>query len=210
MKINSALLCLSALMSAPALAQEGKLLPRSLANLSPDDFASRVLVHDHASGDTVVLSTQRAHKGGQSLSGAFADDVHLRALMDRRSGAVTWQVWHSLTSYARDARVDHIAYRASQGSEKIAPSSLDHWEDTCSPGDASMICGFYMRVVFELPEAVVQEIAGSYVPNSRQPWPVRFSDETGKHIVGGLAPAEAAGLLKAVRARQGSTTLSVR
>jgi hypothetical protein len=82
----------------------------------------------------------------------------------------------------------------------------EHWYDDCpGPDEAPASCNKYARFIFEIPASVVKEIAQGYRPDSRDPWRLRFKDENGGSITGGLAPAEAAGLLQAVeRIRAGN------
>lgn len=186
------------LFAFPALAAADPALPRALARLSPDDFAGRTAVVDDPRAGAVVLTTAGAHRGGQPMTGAFADDVHLRAAIDRSTGQVTWQVWHDLINFPGKARVTAVEYRFAAAVQASSPAQVSTWQDVCQMADTNAPCHVYQRVVFELPEAAVREIAASWQAGSRRSWPLRFKAAAGKDIVGGLAPAEAAGLLRAV------------
>ncbi|CDO36954.1 MULTISPECIES: hypothetical protein [Novosphingobium] len=174
-------------------------LPTGLAQLTPDEVRERVEVHDDPATPHVVVSTREAWDRGRSIGGAHARDVHLRALVDRQSGAVRWQVWHELVHPGPAPRVVGVKYEAGG---QIAQADLlvtDQWKEDCPSVDAiHRECNRHTRLVFELPENVVSEIAEGYRPQSRSPWQLKFKAEDGKSIRGGLAPAEAAGLLHAV------------
>jgi len=202
--------CAALLLAAPALAGAAEQLPRGLARLSPDDFARSVAVADGPLVPHIVLSTQSGYKGGQSMSGAYADDVHLKALIDRQSGRVSWQVWHDLINFHGKGEVAAIDYLAAGAPRSSAPVKVERWQEMCSAGDTTAPCHPYMRVVFEVPETVVQEMAAAYRAGSREPWRLRFRDGKGRDMAGGVAPAEAVGLLRSVdewRARQGRSVL---
>lgn len=186
-----------ALCLAPqALAYDS--LPKALARLSPAEFAESVKIVDDPLEPAIVLSSQQGYKRARSLKGASAEDVHLRALIDRGTGKITWQVWHELAYVGGRKTVDSIHYLAGGAVRQTRPFHVDHWLDGCPPTDSPGQCSEAMRVGFELPEAAVREIAETYSPGSRSPWRLRFKDAGGRDVTGGLAPAEAAGMLHAV------------
>lgn len=186
--------------TAPAAAH-GR-LPGPLAAMSPSDFAAQVRVTEDPAQGALVFSTSEAYQRGRSITGAYADDVHLRALVDRRTGRTTWQVWHELAYVGARKAVSAVRYTSAGETRRSEPIHLDHWRDRCPPTDGVGLCNEGMRVAFELPEQAVREIAAAYRPGNRTPWPLHFQDENGRDVTGGLAPAEAAGLLQAVNARR--------
>lgn len=181
-------------------------LPRSLAKLTPADVVERIHVDDEALEPHIVVSTQKAWDRGRGIEGAHASDVHLRALVDRESGSVRWQVWHELVHPSRHPEMVAVNYQTENGLQQAGILVAEQWEADCPGTDGVPVsCNKYARYVFEVPETVVQEIAGAYSPDSRAPWRLRFKDGNGGSITGGLAPAEAAGLIAAVdRVRAGN------
>lgn len=183
-------------------------LPRSLARMTPTEVAERIHIDDDALEPYIVVSTEPAWDRGRRIEGAHATDVHMRALIDRHSGAVRWQVWHDLIYRGEQSDVVGVSYRAGGRLEQTGLVRTEQWYDDCPGTDAAPVsCSKHTRFVFEIPGTVVEEIAGAYRPESRAPWRLSFRDEHGSAITGGLAPAEAAGLLQAVervRAQTGS------
>lgn len=174
-------------------------LPRGLAKLTPAEVARRVDVEDDQLEPHIVVSTKRAWDRGRRIEGAHANDVHLRALIDRENGTPRWQIWHDLVYDGAMREIAGVNYRAGGRLEQADLALAKHWYDEC-PGVNSLRigCTRYTRFVFEVPGHVVEEIAAAYRPDSREPWRLRFKDESGRSITGGLAPAEAAGLIQAV------------
>lgn len=195
----SACLVLAAFGGAGA-AHAYEKLPHGLAKVTPAEVAERIRVEDEPLEPHIVVSTHQAWPRGRSIVGAHAADVHLRALVDRDSGAVRWQVWHELV-YDRSPRhvvgVDyHDAGKPAQAELVVA----QHWYDDCPATDAiHHACNRYARLAFELPGHVVEEIAAAYTHGSREPWRLSFKGRDGSTITGGLAPAEAAGLIDVVK-----------
>ena len=181
-------------------------LPRALASMSPADFARSVRITDDAHGAATVLSTSEGYTRARSIQGARADDVHLRASVDRATGRVTWHVIHDLITIRGHRKISVIEYVAGGERRVVRPSAIDYRLDHCPPTDGIGSCNPFTRIGFELPEHTVQEIANSYRAGSREPWRVYFRDKSGNAIVGGIAPAEAAGLIQALDAWRGGMT----
>lgn len=189
-----ALFAIALCAATPAAAYEA--LPAGLAKLSPADFSADARVEDNRS--TITVSTQAGYTRTRSLKGALADDVHLRAVIDRGTGKVSWQVWHDLAYVGGRKEVETVRYLTGGGAREVRPFSIEYRPDRCPPTDAPGHCGETVTVGFELTEAEVREIAADYAPGSRAPWRLTFKVAGGHDVAGGLAPAEAAGILTAV------------
>lgn len=173
-------------------------LPQGLAKLSPANVVDRIRIEDEMLDPYIVVSTKKAWDRGRRIDGGHASDVHLRALVDRDSGAVRWQVWHEL-SYTGGAReITDVTYLAGGHPRQTDFVLAEQWNDCPSVDALKVHCDRYERFVFEIPGRIVKEIAASYKPGDRSPWRMRFNDKSGRSITGGLAPAEVAGLVQAV------------
>jgi hypothetical protein len=181
--------------AAPTIANER--LPSGLAVLSPSDFASKVLIVDDPLEPAVVLSSRDGYKRGRSIGGARADDVYLEALVDRETGDVSWQVWHEL-SMGSQRKLGSVEYMSGGRFEQSRLLAMENWLDRCPPTDGIGSCNHFVRVVFELPDRTIREIANAYRPGERTSWLLRFKEADGRDITSGLAPAEAAGLILAL------------
>lgn len=182
--------------ATPALAYER--LPTGLAQLSPADFASKVQIVDDPSEPAIVLSTRDGYKQGRSVKGARAEDVYLQALVDRKTGAVSWRVWHEL-SMGSQRKISSVQYQAGDGKLQQADFlTMDNWLDQCPATDGIGSCNHVVRVAFELSDETIREIANAYRPGERTPWRLRFKEANGRDILSGIAPAEAAGLINSL------------
>lgn len=188
----------AALLTSSHVASAYELLPEKLASLSPQDFAQKVHVEDDPLEPAIQFSTQHGYTRGRSIEGAYANDVHLRAVVDRNAGTVRWQVWHEFINVRGHKNVTAIHYLKGGTMTTAAPVTLDRWLDQCPPTDGVGSCNQFTRIAFELPEDVVREVAASYRAGSREPWRLRFKDASGRDVTGGIAPAEVAGLVQAL------------
>lgn len=177
-------------------------LPRALAALSPADFAGQVEITEDSAGISVTLSTRQGYARGRVVQGAHVDDVHLRAVVDRASGRVTWQVWHDLVTVRRHRDVVSVEYTSGGQVQTARPIAVDHSLGQCPPTDGAGFCNRITRIGFELPEPAVREAAASYDVRSQRPWRLHFRDASGRDVTSGIAPAEAAGLIAAVEAHR--------
>ncbi|MBV1688821.1 hypothetical protein KRR38_14355 [Novosphingobium sp. G106] len=179
-------------------AQAYERLPAGLAQLSPADFASKVRIVDDPLEPAIVLSTQDGYTRGRPIKGAQANDVHLRALVDRATGQVSWQVWHQLSYVGQQRNLESVQYLAGGALDQSQVMAVENWLDQCPPTDGIGSCNQFMKVGFELSDRTIREIAAAYRAGQQTPWRLRFKDRNGRDVTGGLAPAEAAGLLDAL------------
>lgn len=186
-------------LGLPAAGHAADSLPRSLAKLSSADFASRVEVVNDPAGP-VVLSTREGYSRARAVKGAHANDIHLRAVVERDSGRVTWQVWHELVTVRGHQGITAVHYTLGGKSRSAPPIKAEYWLDDCPPADGLGACNRFTRIGFELPERAVREIVAAYDRGSRRPWQFRFQDASGRDVTSGIAPAEAAGLVRALDA----------
>jgi hypothetical protein len=193
-------LAAAAAAAFPAVGHAADTLPRSLAELSAADFASRVQVADDPAGAAVVLSTRDGYSRARAVKGAHAKDIHLRAVVDRGSGRVSWQVWHELVTVRGHRGITAVHYTSGGRSRTARPIVAEYGQDDCPPADGLGACNRSTRIGFELPERAVREIAAAYDRGSRGPWRFRFQDASGRDVTSGISPAEAAGLVGALDA----------
>lgn len=199
----------AAVLALPPAGHAYERLPRSLAALAPADFARSVRVVDDPADPAVVLSTQDGYDRARGVKGARADDVHLRARIDRSSGRVTWEVWHDLVTVNGHQAITAVHYTAGGERRTAQPLKVDHRLVECPPTDGLGMCNRFTRIGFQLPERAMRELAAAYDRGSRVPWRLEFRDAAGRHVTSGIAPAEAAGLIQALdswrRGRGGSS-----
>lgn len=189
---------IAAALALPALGHAADTLPRSLAELSSADFAGRVQVADDPAGAAVVLSTREGYVRARAVKGAHARDIHLRAVVERDSGRVSWQVWHEFVTVRGHQRITAVHYTLGGRPRTALPIAAEYWLDECPPADGLGACNRFTRIGFEMPERAVREIAAAYESGSRRPWQVRFQDASGRDVTSGMSPAEAAGLVEAL------------
>lgn len=173
-------------------------LPIRVAALPAEHFARAVEVKNDLLEPYVSFSSRGAHKGRHTLGAGTEGDLHLTARLDRDTGAVSYRVWHEITNTDAPRELTRVHYRTGG---KVTQSDLSvarHWDSNCVPRETGGQCDQRIRVAFDLPEQVVRDIAAGHEQGSRRGWAFRYKDTQGSDLDGVLAPAEAAGLIRAV------------
>jgi hypothetical protein len=192
------LLFAGAVIMFPAAASAIKRLPKHLAAMTPAQFEHRTAVLDDPFEPTIVISTEKAVNDRRTIADGLTQDVHLRALIDRETGVTRLVIWYNLAYWGAHKSIYQVHYRADGGLRKAEMLMIAHQSDNCPAVDAVGSCIRNKTLAFEVPETVLREVARDYVPLSRAPWTFQFKDSRGDDVMGGIAPAEASGLLRAL------------
>jgi hypothetical protein len=195
-------LILSGLVAAavPGIALANPQLPGKLLAMSPEAFQSATTVLDDPLEFHATFSTQKAHREGWSLFSPEGHDNHLRAIVDKRTGETKYEV-RTKVRYYGSQRAYSTAHFATPAGLQAAPLTLERdGHDPCATNDNNnnFNCALTKTIAFELDEAAVRAIAAQYKAGGQQPWAFKLKDDNGADIRTALAPAEAAGLLRAV------------
>ncbi len=184
-------------------------LPRKLAAMTPADVTAKARIADDPLERHIIISTDRAFRGSRSIDGGLEGRAHLRAIIDRATMATRFEVRQETVYSGPRKDLYQVNYRRNGAFVESSLALAVHEPDNCPHADTTGSCILTKTVAFELTEPLVREIAALYEPRSRTPWAYRLKDRNGKDITGGIAPAEASGLLEALeqwrkRDREGS------
>jgi hypothetical protein len=164
--------------------------------LTPQGVCDLVQVKDD---DLDTIATFSSSNAFHLKHGFFSDsDFHpfLRAFIDKRSGATTFQVYeHTLYSDTSWRFYNSATYATAAGPVASAVTVIDREVNSC---DAYGECSYTEDIAFDVPEATLRAIAASYTPNTLNLWLFKFGAHSGDDLKDGLMPAEVAGLLMAV------------
>lgn len=201
---KAALLLGAAAAFLPTLASASETLPKRLAAMTPTEFETKTRIVDDPLEPDVVITTDKAHRGSQWLDDGLADNIYVRALVARDTGKVRFQIWHDIAYWGMRKDIYQVNYVAGGALRSDPLAIAAHRPDECPFVDEIVYCRSHKTLVFEVPETVMREIAQQYQPRSRQAWSFRFKDRLGRDVTSGIAPAEAAGLLRVLDKWRGS------
>jgi hypothetical protein len=202
---------LAAIMAAavPAVANAEIAQPKKLLAMSPAAFAEATTLQNDRLESHATLSTEKAHRESWRVLDPYGQDNHLRAIVDKKTGATRYEVRQTLRYWGvpRDYTAAH--YRGPAGMlRKVALSEARPGEDFCPLMEIMQQCPQTHVTAFEIDEATMRHIAAGYQPGARDSWGFKLKDAMGYDITSGIVPAEAAGLLQAVdqfRGRSGAS-----
>lgn len=165
--------------------------------LTPDHFVETATLTDDRLETVATITTQDGFKIKQGLLGIVNDDHFFRAFIDKKSGTVTYQLYQSMRYVGDWAFFEQVNYEGVDDIQSKPLTVVARDVGTCSQ---LLGCFKTESVAFEVEEAVLQRVAAGYDSSGqgKSGWLFRLKAKSGASRDEGIAPAEAAGILKAV------------
>ena len=166
-----------------------------LQALTPQGVADLAVVEGDELEPSVTITTEKAYKSRGAFTDRVRSDNFLRAFITKRTGAARYQLYQTVT-YGTEWRNFNAAVFSVDGEAKAAevvPIAREIL--TC----AMSACVYIETVAFNLDERTLEKIASLYVAGRSPLWRFRFKAKNGVNWEDRIAPAEAAGMLEAVR-----------
>lgn len=169
--------------------------------LTPEHFKSTAIVVDDDLGGTALVTTKSGFQRRQGVLRMVYDDNFLRAIIDKKTGDVTYQVYQSIYYQASDWRFYRKAnYETPDGTESVDAKylrpPLAHNFDC--PDHTSSVCAYNEHVGFSVDRELLESIASMYEPSKSVKWRFTFIPRVGDDFHDGLLVAEIVGFLQAV------------
>jgi hypothetical protein len=165
-----------------------------MQQLTPEGVAAIVTIRDDELETVATLDTSRAFSSRGRFTDRVRSDVFLRALVDKGSGKIIYQVYENV-SYSGDWRnFSSVNIATSEGPLSVPLQNISSRVLTCAYG----LCAREDHLAFVVPETVLRSIAATYRPGASLAWRFRFKAQNGVDWEDRIMPAEIAGLLIAV------------
>jgi len=172
--------------------QQAKRLEQ-FAKLTPDDVAKLVTTADDHLESVATLTTDRVFKTPGGFSDRVRADNFLRALIDKKSGRTIFQLYAQLLYTGEPRRFNGANFQLAD-SITSSPLTISNETVDCPYG----VCMHEEHIAFEVPEALLRDLAARGEERPVRPWRFRLKAQNGEDWTDDMAPAEAAGLLIAV------------
>lgn len=181
--------------TAPTAAQASG-APSRLATIAPEQFQARTqVIDDHLEAETLI-STEKAFRTRRGIFDTGWSDNHLRAVIDKRTGAVRFEVRQTL-KYAGSFRgYDQVNYQTSAWPLSAAVTKLRDNRVGCSQIEAAEICA--EDVTFPVDEKHLRDVAARYDPAAPGQWAFKFKAGDAFEHRTGIVHAEVVALLRVV------------
>lgn len=169
---------------------------RQLQALTPEAVRDAMTISDDELETVATITSEKVWKSRGKFTDKVRSDNFLRAFIDKSSGAVRYQLYQEITYSGDWRRITSVNYATPNGPVSTPVASISREVISCDYG----LCVYREVVGFDIPSDQLQAIAASYKPGQSKLWRFRFKGQSGLDWEDRLAPAEAAGLLLAVRA----------
>lgn len=177
----------------PAQADSNKRLAEFIA-LTPQHFQDTAVVKDDELETSATIDTSLGFKNKQGLMKVVWDDNFLRAFIDKKTGATTYQLYQIIRYSGQLRRYDTVNYETPDGPASTEVTVIDQNVDGCSRYG----CSYTETIGFALDENLMRTIASMYQPGAATAWRFKFKSQSGNYWQDGMMPSEIAGLLAAV------------
>jgi len=195
-KTHTGLLALAAvtgLSFAGAANAQTVQLPAKQTALSADHFHAQAQVIDDPLDTETVISTERGFRAGKGVFRSPGNDNHLRAIVDKRSGATRFEVRQTLIYPGSSRDYSQVSHQTGEWPTTAPLTRIRDNAGHCFLFEAPEVCR--EDVAFEVAESELRRAAVS--PGA---WAFKFSSAKGYEHRTAITHAEIEGLLKAVDA----------
>lgn len=193
-KTRNTLLALTLLggvaVAGAAAAEPVKLSAKQVA-LTADHFHAKTQVIDDPLNVETVISSEQGFRAGQGLLKSPASDNHLRAFVDKRSGATRFEVRQSLSSPGAIRGYSQAWHQTGEWPVAAPLTRIRDNANHCFLFEAPEVCR--EEVSFSVPESELRRAAAKPVA-----WAFKFKSNRGDEHHTAITHAEIEGLLRAV------------
>lgn len=172
----------------------------TLVSMTPTHFEQTASISDGDLETMAVITTENGFKDAGAL-GPAPYDSFLRAFIDKKSGAVSYQVYVTDAYDGANWRFyDHANFKGVDDAVTSVPVISISQDVVQCDGDTGN-CLYDEDVGIQISSALLQHIAGQYQPGAHNPWLFKIEGRiAGADFEDGIMPAEALGLTEAVSA----------
>lgn len=162
------------------------------ANTDLPAAIERIAVQDDPLEPTIVLTTEAVDKSTRGVLRTRHNDHYLRAIVDRQSGAVRYELRQTLQYVGNFRDFQHAHYQSGQGVAVTPLTRIDENEAHCNAVDPQAACTEV--VTFTVPETALRGAATA----GGEPWAFKFKPRLGDEHRAAMSRTEIQALLSAV------------
>lgn len=179
-----------------AMPMQQNQLEEALA-LTKEHFFSTASVQDDSLETTARVTTVNGFQEKRGLLGMVWDDNFMRAFVNKKTGATSYQVYQVIVYQAPSWRFyNSVNFETADGPKSVAATIIDR--DVSCRASRYSGCTYYEHVAFDVDEELLRKISSAYSPGQRIAWKFRFKSKAGVDHNDGMLLAEVAGFLDRV------------
>lgn len=186
-----ALALVGGVAAAGAAAAQTHKLPAKQVALTADHFHAKAQIIDDPLDVETVISSERGFHSGKGLFKSPYNDNHLRAVVDKRSGATRFEVRQTLMYPGSIRGYGEVSYQTGEWPVAAPVTKIRDNASHCFLFEAPEVCR--EEVSFSVSESELRRAAAT--PGA---WGFKFTSDKGYEHRTAITHAEIEGLLKAV------------
>ena len=206
-------IALSGCVVAADTGNAGAISPRNAEEavaLTPEHFKATAKIDDDELDVVASINTMGGMVKRQGLLGIVWNDNFLRAVIDKKSGQMTFQVYQYI-NYEGDWRFyETVNYETPNGPVQKRLIQISRDVLSCSGSRYSTGCSYSEHFAFEVDEALLRTIASGYQPGAAVGWKFKFGAQRAEDWPDAMLPAEVVGFLQAVDEYRAAHNLPVK
>lgn len=171
--------------------------PKQLAQLralTPDSVEGQISVKTDSLEPLITVTSDKVWKSNGKFTDKVRSDNFLRAFIDKRTGAVRYQLYQEVTYTGEWRRFDSVNYETSNGPGSAPTTPISQEVIGCSFG----LCAYREAIGFDVPRSVLDDVAARHSAAEVSFWRFRFKGQNGLDWEDRISPAEVAGLVRVV------------
>lgn len=180
---------------------------KEMAALTVGHFKSKMEIQDDYLDTTAVFSTANGFKHGKGLLKIVWDDNFIRAYVDKKTGATSYQVYNWIKYQGRGWRLYNQANYESMTGPKAKRLTVIARDVNCR-GSRYGGCTHTEHVAFNIDEELIKVIADKYKPGMEVGWKYKLKCKAGKDWKDGMLFQEIVALYETVQAYKESKGLN--
>lgn len=173
--------------------QEAKRLA-AMTNLTPDSVAKTASVKDDPFEPLVTIATENAFKWRGGFTDTVRSDNFLRALLDRKAGEASYQLYQTLTYTGDWRRFDRVHIMLPSGLKTMPLTVLSRDVVTCAGG----VCVYEEIVGFNISDNDIDAVSEQYTKDPTATLKFRFKSNAALDWNDDISGAEIVGLVAAI------------
>lgn len=168
-------------------------------SLTKDHFSNSVTIKDDALDVNATITTLNGYRAPRNYFLDSWSDNFIRAFVNKKTGAVTYQVYQIIHYRSPSWRFYNLAnYETKTSPRQTSVTVIDRDVDCTGSSSRYSGCSYTEHIGFDVDEDLMKSIAASYVEGVQVVWRFKLGSKSGVEHQDGFMLSEIAGIVGAV------------
>lgn len=166
----------------------------ALLSLNMEHFRDTATVKIDPTGAVTTITTENGYVEHSGPMRMVWNDEFLRAVMDKKTGQKSFQVYASIIYEGQLRSFATATYQTTGAAQSVPVTALSREVTNCAVGD----CTYTEHIAFPVDEEYLRQLAAGYVPGRPALWRFKIIGNSGPAYAAVISNAEIAGFLAKV------------